>query len=143
MTTQELQELNNEDFHQHMAEVYSAINTLDKSINWMQNTLINDTFTFSSAYMQRYAHKLEIKQAARKRLHNWAITQVRFRMIGNDRIAALHSLPLVEALKDYITFMGEELEETAKIAAGYGWQSKRIEQGEKLRAKLEELGNVR
>lgn len=86
MTTQELQKLNNEDFHLHMSEVYSAINTLDKSINWMQQTIINDTFTFNSSYMQRYAHKLEIKQAARKRLQAWAINQLSIRMMREERL---------------------------------------------------------
>ena len=52
------------------------------------------------------------------------------------------SLPIIEALNDYISLLGEELDETAQIAAVHGWQSKRIEQGEKLRAKLKNLGNV-
>lgn len=65
---------------------------------------------------------------------------------AEKRLALLdvsESLPLIEALNDYIKLLGEELDETAGIAAAHGWQSKRIEQGERLRAKLKDLGNAR
>ncbi len=52
------------------------------------------------------------------------------------------SLPIVEVLNEYIKLLGEELNDTAQIAAAHGWKSNRIEQGNKLRTKLNDLGNV-
>jgi hypothetical protein len=81
MTTHELQQKDNEAFFAHIAEGYYQLHGMDKSIEWMQKTLQNDVFSFDGAYKQRYAHKLIIKQAARKRINAWLKKQVCVKML--------------------------------------------------------------
>lgn len=46
---------------------------------------------------------------------------------------------MVKAYDEYISLLGEELDELALIAYAHGWKSKRAEQGIKLRTKIETL----
>ena len=41
---------------------------------------------------------------------------------------------LVQALEEYITLLGKELDEVIPMAAVHGWKSTRFEEGKKLRA---------
>lgn len=49
------------------------------------------------------------------------------------------SLPLVEALEQYIGVLVEELDELASMVATHGWKSSRVEIGEQLRNRITEL----
>ena len=49
------------------------------------------------------------------------------------------SLPLVEALEQYIGVLVDELNEVAGMAAIHGWKSSRVEIGEQLRNRITEL----
>ena len=51
----------------------------------------------------------------------------------------VRSLPLVEALEQYIGVLGEELDELASVAIARGWKSSRVEVGEQLRNRIAEL----
>lgn len=51
----------------------------------------------------------------------------------------MRSLPLVEALEQYIGVLGEELDELASMATTHGWKSSRVEIGEQLRNRIAEL----
>lgn len=48
---------------------------------------------------------------------------------------------LILKLKEYITFISEELDETVTIATIHGWKSSRYEEGEKRRLEIEEIEN--
>lgn len=56
---------------------------------------------------------------------------------GEDRESLL--LELIDRLKGYIVFIGEELNESTLIAASHGWKSSRYEEGERQRKHMAEL----
>lgn len=43
---------------------------------------------------------------------------------------------LIKLYEDYIKLLGEELNETARMASIHGWESERFEQGEEMRKKI-------
>jgi len=47
--------------------------------------------------------------------------------------------PLLLAQQEYIDLLCEELDELAGLAYSHGWKSSRVEEGEKLRQKIEQL----
>ena len=49
---------------------------------------------------------------------------------------------LVFLQTEYIGLLGNELDETALIAAQHGWKSRRAEQGEKLRQQMQEVNGM-
>lgn len=46
-------------------------------------------------------------------------------------------IDLIKALEEYIVLLGEEVDSMSTIASIHGWKSTKIEQGEKLRHKIE------
>lgn len=46
---------------------------------------------------------------------------------------------LMEAYKDYIELLENELDEVCPVAAVHGWKSDRVEKGYELRARIKEL----
>ena len=46
---------------------------------------------------------------------------------------------LIEKLEEYINLLGKEINDTASIAIAHGWQSHRVEEGEKLREEIQIL----
>lgn len=51
-----------------------------------------------------------------------------------------HLRKLSLLLLDYIDLISAELDETAPMAALHGWKSTRVEEGERLRAAIEQHG---
>jgi len=46
---------------------------------------------------------------------------------------------LVQALEEYITLLGKELDEVIPMAAVHGWKSSRYEEGKVARRKIQRL----
>lgn len=49
---------------------------------------------------------------------------------------------LLIAYNEYIDLLSEELNDTAQMAAVHGWKSHRVERGEKIREKINELKDL-
>lgn len=56
---------------------------------------------------------------------------------SEDRIAIVErAFKMIDKQNEYITLLGQELNETSIIAAIHGWRSDKIEQGEDLRNEM-------
>lgn len=51
-------------------------------------------------------------------------------------------LDLVKKQKDYISLLGEELDEIVPLASTHGWKSSRVEEGENIRLEIKSLEDL-